>query len=153
MLVSISIFVLAVLIIAGSCATQKTAQEVKSFEPLYDSELVGTWINTEYSGENFQKILVTDYGYSEGYLKADSEYPTVKFTFFVVEKWTDSDGNVWCKTVFRGDLFPRFIYELDKISSDGKTWAYVKSFQEFRSESDLTPDNPLFDYKIYYRQE
>ncbi len=44
-LVSILILVLAVLIIAGSCATGKKAYVAKE-----DEELFGTWINPDYGG-------------------------------------------------------------------------------------------------------
>jgi hypothetical protein len=59
-LVSILILVLAVLIIAGSCATMKKEISETDFFEAYS----GTWINTDYSGDSWgrqKKIHFPDY--------------------------------------------------------------------------------------------
>ncbi len=152
-LASILILVLAVLIIAGSCATQKTTQTEKLFEPLDNDELTGVWVNTEYAEIPYygrSKIVITRYGYSTIYKKVDSLYPILEATLYIVEKWNDSEGNLWYMSIWRDEYTTNFYHELDKISKDGKTWESVYTTTEFPSESDLTPDNDR--YRIYYRQ-
>jgi hypothetical protein len=149
----ITISLIAFIILLSSCATQKTTQKEKLFEPLDNDELTGVWVNTEYAGQSsygHQKIVITHYGYSKIYSKVNSVTPRKEATLYVVEKWTDSEGNLWCKSIWRDEHTKNFYHELEKISNDGKTWEYVYTTTEFPSESDLTPDNAR--YYIYYRQ-
>lgn len=123
-LISILILVLAVLMVIGSCATQKNANAKKIFKPINNNELVGVWVNTVYSGGMMdrQKIVVTSYGYFEAFSSVDSMAPVETGTLFVVDKWTDSDGNIWYKAIWRERWSGNaFYYELDKISDDGNT--------------------------------
>ena len=57
MYVAIFVFMIAVLIIAGSCATQKQAYIPKTNEELY-----GTWVNTDYDTVE-QKYINYNWGY------------------------------------------------------------------------------------------
>ena len=140
-LISILILVLAVQMVIGSCATQKNATEREIFKPINNNELVDVWVNTDYSGGMMdrQKTVVISYGYFKAFSSVDSKDPVETGTLFVVDKWTDSDGNIWYKAIWRERWSGNaFYYELDKISDDGNTWEWMYSrAEDFPSESDL----------------
>ena len=151
--VSILILVIAVMVIAGSCATKKEVVAEKEFYiPQFDEELHGTWINEEYNSTAYKgKKRLYPWGYYEDYRPADSEVVLYKGTFVIVDKWTDLEGNTWYKTYYRISGSSTVIHELDKISNNGNTWEYAYTTTHFPSESKLYPDNTR--YRIYYRQE
>jgi len=97
-LASILILVLAVLIIAGSCATGKKMITVddamKQFEGIY--------VNTEYSGLKTtqpQKYVITSDGRVEDWSIATNEYPSFRDQYTVVESWADSKGNMYLSLI------------------------------------------------------
>ena len=91
--VSILILVLAVLIIAGSCATGKKAYTAKE-----DEELYGTWINPDYNeGKHSAKFIFKPDGTFEGYAKTDSTHYYYFGEYIIADKWADSEGNLWYK--------------------------------------------------------
>ena len=67
--VSILILVLAVMIVAGSCATKKEVVAEKDFYvPKFDEEIHGTWINEEYDSTSYKgKKRLYHWGYYEDY--------------------------------------------------------------------------------------
>ena len=152
-IVSILILVLAVMVIAGSCATKKeVVTEEEYYIPKFNEELCGTWINEEYDSHSYKgKKRLYTWGYYEDYRPFDSEVVQLKGTFVIVDKWTDSEGNLWYKTYLRYSGASEIIHELDKISNNGNTWEYAYTTTHFPSESKLNPDNTR--YRIYYRQE
>jgi hypothetical protein len=151
--VLILIFVLSVLFIVGSCATKKgVVAEKEYYISKFDEELYGTWINEEYNSAAYKgKKRLYHWGYYEDYRPADSEVVQYKGTIVIVDKWTDSEGNIWYKTYYRISGSSTIFHELDKISNNGNTWEYAYTSVDFPSESDLNPDNTR--YRIYYRQE
>jgi len=151
--VSICILVLTVLIVVGSCATKKeVAAEKEFYVPKFDEEINGIWINEEYNRTEYKgKIRLYHWGYFEEYSLPDSEVVQYKGTFVIVDKWTDSEGNIWYKTYVRRSGRTTIYHELDKISNNGNTWEYVSHTVDFPTESDMHPDYQL--YHIYYRQE
>ena len=152
-LVSIMILVLAVMVIAGSCATKKEIVAEKEFYvPKFDEEINGTWINEEYNSSEYPgKYKLYMWGYWESFHSFDSEKTQTKGTFTIVNKWTDSEGNIWYKTYTRYSTRRRINYELDKISNNGNTWEWVSTTVDFPTESDMHPG--FQKYHIYYRQE
>ena len=152
-LASILILAIVLLVIAGSCATKKEAVAEKEYYiPKFDEELCGTWINEEYNSTSFSgKKRLYLWGYYAAYRPADSEVAQAKGTFVIVDKWADSEGNIWYKTYLRFSGSTTIFHELDKISNNGNTWEYAYTTTDFPSESDLNPDNTR--YRIYYRQE
>ena len=143
--VSILVLVLAVLIIAGSCATQK-----QTYIPKTNEELYGTWVNTGYDSEE-QKFINYNWGYTESFLQATDEYANLPATFHIVDKWTDSEGIIWYKVNWQFKGSPNMRFYLFKINEDEGSWEQIFSYKEFPSESDLTPEHAL--YLIYYRQD
>jgi hypothetical protein len=165
-LLSILILVLAVLIIAGSCATQKKASYEKGFYiPTRDDVIHGIWINMDYSGDAFQcqKIVMSHWGYYEIYPLVENLTASQTGTFILVDKWIDTEGNTWYKDYVRDAS--HVMFELDKISNNGTIWEYVYYSQAFPTEDQMSPDGPSQDfptedqmnpdgpnYHIYYRQ-
>ena len=117
-----------------------------------NDELTGTWINPEYRGgyTQEQKWILYHWGYWESYAKVESTTHMYKGTFQIMDKWTDSKGNTFCKTIVRYEGYTDIGYELDRISKDGSTLDYAFSSFDFPLESDLNPENAY--YRIYYRQ-
>jgi hypothetical protein len=153
MLISTLILILAVLIIAGSCATKKEVVKKKEFYfPKYNEELYGTWINKEYDSAEYPgKFRIYLWGYFETFHPFDSEKTQEKGTFTIVKKWTDQEGNIWYNTYVQYSGSTRLYYNLEKISNNGNTWEYVTTTVDFPTESDMHPEFQL--YHIYYRQE
>jgi hypothetical protein len=150
-LLSTLIFVLAVMVIAGSCATQKKASYEKGFYiPTRDDVIHGIWINMDYSGDAFQaqKIVMSHWGYYEIYPLVENLTASSTGTFILVDKWIDTEGNTWYKDYVRNAS--RVMFELDKISNNGTIWEYVYYSQAFPTEEQMNPDGP--NYHIYYRQ-
>jgi hypothetical protein len=117
-------------------------------------EFTGTWINTEYRGGyggQMQKYVFEQWGYYEAFTKVESNDFMYRGIFYIIDKWTDSNGNTLCKTIARPSIHSTPSYELDRFSKDGSTWEYIVGSLGFPSESELNPDNSR--YSIYYRQE
>ena len=89
--VSILILVFTVLIVAGSCATEK--KMVKKSE-----ELLGTWINEEYADDwGYTTLIYKSDGVYEQYTDASLKERHQHGTYTITDKWTDSEGNIWYK--------------------------------------------------------
>jgi hypothetical protein len=91
--VSILILVFAVLTIAGSCATRKKAISDEDLSKAY----TGTWINEEYQYVwwRVEKIVLFTDGTWERYPSIDSDYVFCHGKNTILEKWKDSNGNIW----------------------------------------------------------
>ena len=89
-LVSILVFVLAVLIIAGSCDTMKSPDKM-----VYE-RFCGTWVNTEYEGKGGDppvKRIFTPAGTVTYYNNLHNTFTYLGGTYTVEKRWTDSEGN------------------------------------------------------------
>jgi len=160
--IMILILVLAVLIIAGGCATKK--RMVKDSEELY-----GTWINEEYKGSTppFGKYVFNPDGTYEYFRKEPAPWEKdVEIleggwiignygTYTIEDKWTDSDGNVWYK-VEADELgyeeHPYSLYYLVKISDSNRVLEWMVGRLDYHEKIDYTVTNPYIR-SIYYRQE
>lgn len=129
-----------VLLFLGTCASTKTPLPTDNID-----ELVGTWVNTDYT-IRAQKIVVEPDGVYTAYKKIEDTTYSGSGTLELVEKWTDSKGNLFCKICFdrAGDL----VYELDKISNAGTVLEYVQSYKDYPTE--INPND--LEYNVYYRQ-
>jgi hypothetical protein len=122
--------------------------------PRAKEELYGTWTNTiTYTGgvQYSQKIVMYDWGYYETYSKVTDEFSRKNGTYIIVDRWTDSEENIWYKEYIRGrnELYP--IFELDKISKGGTVWEYVIGYDDFPTADNMNSKNPY--YRIYYREQ
>jgi hypothetical protein len=150
--VSILILVLAVLIIAGSCATSK--KSYISTDTILN-ELTGIWYNEEYEPSTVERIPQVTV-FSDGSIEFYKEHavlttPTIHTGNFISieEAWSDSKGNIWYQArVFRSNL-EQTVNQFGKISNSGKIWETVWSSNDFPNK--IETEN--FNYLIYYRQE
>ena len=137
-LIPILILVLAVLIIAGSCATDKMASKTS------EEELVGTWINTEYKDNKlcYAKIIIQSDLYVREYYASKKNFLHI---ITIEEKWADSDENIWYKVIWACE---NRYYTLIKLSES----------ERILEKNDTTNDYPVeidpshSSYRIYYRQ-
>jgi len=122
------------------------------YVPRDNEEIYGTWVNTTYPGsiEYKQKIVMDFWGDWETYAKATDE-TFDNGTFILVDRWTDSEGNIWYKEFVRQRNNPFPSFELDKISKIGTVWEYVFSYKDFPTADNMNPKNPY--YRTYYRDQ
>ena len=127
------------------------AQDYYKFKLPEDSEpIYATWVNDKYDGvgRHLQKRIFTSWGYGESFKKITDEKPSFRSTYILVEKWTDSKGNVWYKELEQ--MLGQKNCLLCKISKDGNTLEAIFRSAGFASESDLNPSYP--SYVIYRKQ-
>ncbi len=148
MFISIFILILAVMVIAGSCATRKEAISEDDFIQVFS----GTWFNPERSGVgyDFQKLVVHANGTWDIYSTDEVEQRAGYGDYNLVESWRDSEGNLW----FRLSKYSTFgdpIFEYGNISNSGETleFIFVAGTETIKK---WEPDNPHYEYRIYYRQ-
>ena len=136
--VPILVFVLAVLIIAGSCATGKKSVKAP-LEPFY-----GTWVNPDYNGLEpvAKKIIRPDETYTN-YNRTDIPRGDGPYKYTIAESWMDSDGKKYYKVEAFIEKYG--LYRLDETDS---VLECVWSTVEYPSEIDTDHLN----YRIYYRQ-
>ena len=128
------------------------AQETYKFQIPGDKEpYYGTWINKEYSGKDWktaQKNVNYSWGYAEIFMKMADDKPFSRFTYILVEKWTDSKGNTWYKELEQSLGAKAFL--LCKVSKDGNTLEKTWRSSGFPAESDMSPK--FTNYWIFHRQ-
>jgi len=134
--------IMAVLIIAGSCAEEKPDYLSKEYE------LYGTWVNTEYSDNPswHPKMVFNPNGITDHYTSITATKPTPSYgQFFITNKWSDSKGNIWYTFIYHLDI--EKVYILAKISNSGKTMELIMS-TDYPKEMD--PEST--QYQFYNRQ-
>ena len=134
--------ILVVLTLTVSYAEQK-----KGYVPKDDEEIYGTWVNTDYSLGRMQKMIVKPSEIIRFSSATDESSYQYMLTFTIIDKWTDSEGNIWYRTENKDTL--GIVYSvLDKISSSGSILEYVWSHYEYPTEID--PNH--VEYRIYHRK-
>ena len=121
------------------------------YAPRDNEELYGTWVNTTRPGSNEykQKIVMNYWGDWETYKEATDEFFD-NGTFIIVDRWTDSEGNIWYKEYIREQNYLYPIFELDKISKSGTVWEYLFGYDGSPTADNMNSKNPY--YRIYYRE-
>ena len=146
MLSFISILFLVTVMVFGGCATtNKVSKKDYRF-------FSGTWINEEYNTHphNARWVILPD-GTCDGYFRTTDTQKATIGKFRIVDKWTDSEGNLWYKLHTWGGVIVEgkpLGYELDRFSDSGNVWEYVSITGEFPTEID--ENHPR--YHIYYRK-
>ena len=130
---------LAFLSLTGNALTEE-----KTYLPKNNEEIYGTWVNTEYNLVA-QKVVMNPGGTWGWALQANAE-PSMKNTYELKEKWTDSEGNIWYKAIL--ESYRGKDYVLVKISNSGNTREVVFDSDEYPTKIDPKKVN----YRIYYRQ-
>jgi beta-lactamase regulating signal transducer with metallopeptidase domain len=142
-----------VLLLSVAVLPASYAKDREFYVPTQDEEIYGTWINTEYSGDLTyeQKYVQYSWGYFESYSKVGSKTPVNvnTGTSTLVDKWTDTGGNIWYKEYVRCQVYGG-LYQIVKISDNGDTLEYMWANVDFPFEADLTPESAT--YRIYYRE-
>lgn len=145
-LVSILIFVFALMVIVGSCATKKIAITDEDLSSFYST----MWINEEMGF--YKPKVVWDPGRYEQYTAIENETPYCYGDIEELEKWMDSNGDKFIKNRWECEYHKNMGYELLRISDSGNTlerlWTTGKKIIE-----EWDPDNLHYTYKIRYRQE
>lgn len=140
------ILVLVTLVVAGSCAS---ANRVSRKDYRF---LSGTWINEEYNTHPFKaRLVIRPDGTFVVYSRTTDTTKDEIGHFVVVDKWTDSEGNIWYKTHVWGGVMVEgkpSAYELARLSDSGNIWELVSISGEFPAEIDV--NHPR--YHIYYRE-
>jgi hypothetical protein len=148
---SISILILTVLIVVGSCATSKKALPTDNID-----ELVGTWVNTEYENKRnkYPKRVYKADGKILTYVRLNDEKASFKGKIIEIgEKWMEGDGSIYFKYISYDESFVATFYALVKLSPDRSFCeeAFQTNPQEYSTEFDLEDTSNY--YRIYYRQE
>ena len=149
MLVSILLLVLAVMVIAGGCATRKKVISEEDFFVAFS----GTWVNTDYVGDygTPQKMIRFPDGTWEGYLKLTKAYYACYGKHTITDMWTDSKGNIWYRARWECLAHKNEGNEYGKINDSGNTLEYL-SVKGDRIIEDWDPESFHYNYRIYYRQ-
>ncbi len=162
--ISILILVLAVLIIAASCATRKKAISDTDFFEAYS----GTWINKDYSGGRDEPIKVIhfrDGSWEEYVLRTFARWPgrweEYKYVTrehwwdsgkdTMIEMWTDSNGDIFYKASSQCDVHILDKgFKMGKISDSGNTLETLTLYGNKPIE-EWDPNVTRY-YYTYYRQ-
>jgi hypothetical protein len=146
--VSILILILAILIISEGYATDRKSVSDKDFFEVWS----GTWINTDYGGDLWVKIITYPDGTVEGFGILTSTTASFKKKITILDKWLDSKGTIWYR--YYWECLPPFRlkgYEMGKISDSGNTLEYISASEDYPIE-EWEPDKFEYNYKIRYRQ-
>jgi hypothetical protein len=147
-----ALFVLMFFLTVYTCLNSFADEKEKYgfYVPSDNEVLYGTWINTTYTGPAYrQKVVMFDWGYWEEYAKVTDTF-FVNGTYTIVDKWTDSESNVWYTEYIRmrNGMYP--LFEIDKISKSGTVWEYVFGYDDFPTADNMHSKNPY--YRIRYRE-
>jgi hypothetical protein len=134
---TLHISLLILLLFLGSCATAK-----KSYVAEENEEYYGTWVNTDF---NDRQIINPDGTFEHYYGKSDK--PRWYGTFTISDKWTDSDGNIWYKTIVTNQVGVRR-YVLNRIDKSRGIWEYIYFSNDYPDELDPS----LMSYRLFNRK-
>jgi hypothetical protein len=131
-----------VLIILGSCATEKMAYISK------DYDVYGTWVNPDAKPEmQGEKVVIHTNGKMEWYpIITSTSFVPVEFV--ITNKWIDSTGYVWYTLIRDAGELAGQDYGLCKISDSGKV--LEMSFNRADYPNEIDPIHT--EYIILYRQ-
>jgi len=148
-----TILTLAVLSLLPSLTA--TAQD--KYVPKPNEEIYGIWIN---QARLPQKEVITPEEWTEYTRMTDSE-PFLQGNWEIVGKWTDSEGNIWYKsliTITGGSVGLRGMTraELSKLSKSAAVWEHVWNWpiKEQGQQQAVFPDmidRSSNQYGIFYR--
>ena len=97
------LMVFFVVVLSGVYSIADDKEKFGFYVPKLDEEIYGTWINADYRRDDqpsAQKSIFYDWGYSVGFCKITDTFPIDKWTFIIVDKWSDYEGNIWYDSLF-----------------------------------------------------
>lgn len=132
----------------GSCSPSKYVAKA-------NEEIFGTWTNEKMSAQ--KSVIGADGG--KLYLKLTDETPYAESTGEWISKWTDSEGNIWYKSLnsrSKGPYSGFKFAELDKLSKSGtvleSVWTAPSSDEELKNPKYPTKIDPQdSSYNIYFK--
>jgi hypothetical protein len=143
MSVALLILVLAVMVIAGSCATNEIAYISKYYE------IYGIWINPEYNFSHTpSKLIIHPNGRVDSYATDSTEISAAHFDIYITNKWTDSEGNIWYTYRLKMPDEAYYQYALAKIGDSGLTMETCSYPYEYPKKIER---DWMYLYSIYYR--
>jgi beta-lactamase regulating signal transducer with metallopeptidase domain len=134
----------------GSCATRRKAISEEEFFEAYS----GTWINTEYSGEDSfytQKVVLHPDGTRMEYALVTLDTCSWYGKDTITDMWKDPSGVIWYKASWENPAYNAKGYMMGKISGSGNTLEVLSCMWGEPIEKWDT-DNIHYHYSIYYRQ-
>jgi hypothetical protein len=136
------VLIMAMLLIAGICVADS-----KSFKRDFKKDMVGTWVNSNYNKNKWvtSKVVIKSDKTAEFYKSESDTWPSPR-TIAIVDRWTDSEGNIYYKAEVATSI--RTKYELWKLNNSKTTLELMSREVEYFTEID--PNNTY--YRIYYRQ-
>jgi beta-lactamase regulating signal transducer with metallopeptidase domain len=145
------IFVLALTLMVGSCATTKQAISEADFFEAFS----GTWVNTDYVGDISsmapKKIVRYSDGAWEYYDDLGKTHHSAYGKITITEMWTDLKGDVWYKAQWECINYSANGYEYGKITDSGHTLEYIITGENTPIDK-WEPDNIEYTYRIYFLQ-
>ena len=142
--VPILILVLAVLVIAGSCATRQKAISIENASEIRS----GIWIN-----EAYQYPLVIQYpdGRYDWYHDLQQERLFLSGTSEIYKSWRDSEGVLWYRAHYK-DSTKHEGYVLGRMSNSDNTLECIMTTGNLEIE-EWKIGKVGYNYEIWYRQE
>jgi hypothetical protein len=87
------------------------------------------------------------WGYAEAYTRREDESPADRYTYILVEKWQDSEGNVWYKELNQSVNGGHYFW-LIRISKAGAVLEAIYDLNDFPREMDPSCQY----YRIFQRK-
>ena len=142
---------LLIVVLVGVRIFADDKEDVGFYVPKRNEEIYGTWENKNYEGKTAgEKVVYFYWGYGESYRTEKSEAPSWKFGFTIVDKWSDSAGNIWYKSYEITTNDYSVYFTLSRISKDATVLEYVDAIGEYPTAADLNAGSGM--YSIRYRQ-
>jgi len=143
------IFLTALLVFLGNCATNKMEYISKNYE------IYGTWGNPEYENGSsyYAKLIFNPNGSVLLHKVVSDKTTTLPGTFYITNKWIDSNGGVWhTYQLFLEGMGPSCYYVTTKISDNGGKIECSFSIKDYPSKID--PSDPVASpsYIVLFRE-
>ena len=142
--VSILIPVLAVLVIAESCATSKKAVSIEEASEIRS----GIWVNELYK---VNLVVVYPDGRFEQYYDLQQERLNVSGISEIYESWRDSEGVLWYRAHYKNSIGWEG-YVLGRINDSGNVLEGIETTNN-QMIDEWKIGKVGYNYLIYYRQE
>jgi hypothetical protein len=104
-------------------------------------EIYATWVNPEVKSGHCQKLIYKANSIMGCFTSANSEAPEYIGRYLILNKWKDSEGNIWYKMHSVGPHYE--FYLLTKINNSGNTLEIVEDKSDYPTEID--PKHVFYD--------
>ena len=143
---------LTILFILAFTTNFSYASDKKAYVAKENEELYGTWVNEEYN--NSPRSAIWEYK-ADGtwviYRKTTDKISYEDGTYTITDKWTEGNGDVCYKIIWKTDYLARSGYELRCISNSGSTMEAANSDSDYPTRIDRTKGSWQY-FGIHYRK-